>query len=93
MWHGQAVKTNDQAHREATARRWGDRISADDWSPDQCGRCTFWVPLAGRWGLDWGACSNAQSPNDGKVTSDPDRCHAFVDGGDRWARTVSSSPG
>ncbi len=88
---GRAVKANDQSHREATARRWGARSTTDDWSPDQCGRCAYWVPLAGRWGLDWGACSNQQSPHDGKVTSEPERCHAFLEGGDRWERTVSSA--
>lgn len=60
------MNTNDQAHREATARRWGKRSIAGDWSPDL-------------------------SLNEGKVTCEPDRCHAFVDGGDRWARTLSSS--
>jgi len=84
------VKVNEQAHREETAGRWSDRAAVHDWSPDQCGRCTYWVPLAGRWGLDWGVCSNGQSPNDARVTSEPDRCPAFVDGGDRWDRTVSS---
>ncbi len=86
------MRPNDAAHREETARRWIARLTDPDWSPDQCGRCLAWVPLAGRWGLDWGACTNADSRNDGRVTFEQDRCPAFVDGGERWTRPVRETP-
>ena len=85
------MSVNDPQHRDLTAQRWGAKITVDDWSPDQCGRCAFWVPLGGRWGLDWGACTSAQSPRDGRVTHEGDRCTAFVDAGDRWSRARSAS--
>lgn len=85
------MAVDDPQHRAETAERWAVRISADDWSPDQCGRCAFWAPLRGRWGLDWGGCTNAASANDARVTHEHDRCVAFVDAGDRWARTPTAA--
>jgi hypothetical protein len=73
------------SHREATRRRWlesrnrrqEDAAYRDDWRGQQCGMCEFWVPLAGSWGLDNGACSNPSSPFDGTVRSEHDGCDQF----------------
>ena len=83
------MATDDPEHRDQTARRWAERTPVREWSPDQCGRCAFWLPLSGRWGFDWGACSNEASANDKQVTLETDRCPAFKDAGDRWTRTPS----
>jgi hypothetical protein len=46
----------------------------DEWYPEQCGRCEFWVPLAGEWGLDWGGCTNPRSPFDAMIRFEHDGC-------------------
>ena|SRR5438132_1702443 len=56
----------------------------DAWYAEQCGRCTYWVPLAGDWGLDYGACTNPRSPYDGRVQFEYDGCDVFVDA-EEWA--------
>jgi len=42
--------------------------------------CEFWIPLAGSWGLDYGACSNPSSPFDGAVRFEHDGCEEFSPG-------------
>ena len=78
-------------HRRATHERWvlqlnrrqGSTDYRDEWYREQCGMCEFWVPLAGQWGLDYGACSNPSSPFDGRVRFEHDGCDAYSEGG-RW---------
>ncbi|MER5261529.1 DUF3027 domain-containing protein [Actinosynnema sp. NPDC002837] len=60
-----------------------DQEYQESWGEEQCGGCRFWIPLAGRVGNDYGACSNAQSPFDGRVRFEHDGCDVFVDAG-RW---------
>jgi hypothetical protein len=43
--------------------------------------CEFWVPLAGQWGLEYGACANPQSPFDGRITFEHDGCEEYSEGG------------
>jgi hypothetical protein len=43
--------------------------------------CEFWVPLAGQWGLDYGACANPRSPFDGRVRFEHDGCEEYSEGG------------
>ena len=90
MGHDEA--RHQQRHWQATHERWLDRRHRkqeapdyqDVWQAQQCGACTFWVPLAGSWGLDWGACSNPRSPLDGRVQFEHDGCAEFRPGSE-WA--------
>lgn len=75
-----------KTHRARVHERWAQRparAEGESWSEDQCGRCTFWVPLTGTWGLDWGLCTNELSPMDRMGTFEHDGCAAFV-GTDKW---------
>ena len=49
----------------------------DEWYPEQCGRCEFWVPLAGEWGLDWGGCTNPRSAFDAMIRLEHDGCAEY----------------
>jgi hypothetical protein len=51
----------------------------DEWWVAQCGRCEFWIPLAGVWGVDYGACANRASEFDAQVRNEHDGCEAFTD--------------
>lgn len=51
----------------------------DDGALLQCGGCKFYIPLEGSIGMDWGACSNPRSPQDGKVTFEHHGCGAYND--------------
>ena len=76
---------HDPEHRQAALNRWQTRLNrvqgnpeySDEWYAEQCGRCEFWVPLAGTWGLDFGACTNPASPFDGTVRFEHDGCEFF----------------
>jgi hypothetical protein len=74
----------DPGHQRTTHERWSKAITHTEWRHEQCGRCSWYVPLAGSWGYDWGACSNAASPNDRHAVFEHDGCPAFDDAGD-WA--------
>ncbi|MFI9001089.1 DUF3027 domain-containing protein [Streptomyces sp. NPDC053541] len=50
----------------------------DEWYDEQCGGCRFWLALSGEPGLDWGACTHARSPFDGRVRFEHDGCDAFA---------------
>lgn len=56
----------------------------DEWYAQQCGHCVYWVPLAAPLGSDWGACTNALSPFDGKIMFEHDGCQRFEAAAD-WA--------
>lgn len=43
----------------------------------QCGNCCYYIPLESRLGGDWGACSNAKSQYDGRVTYEHWSCKEF----------------
>jgi hypothetical protein len=49
----------------------------ESWRAQQCGACTFWVPLAGTWGLDFGTCTNPASAFDGRAQFEHDGCEQF----------------
>jgi hypothetical protein len=42
-------------------------IEGEDWSLAQCGGCSYFIPLEGSIGMDWGACSCADSSHDREV--------------------------
>ncbi|HEV7689790.1 MAG TPA: DUF3027 domain-containing protein [Hyphomonadaceae bacterium] len=68
---------NDNLHD-----RWTSKLNRDVGSPDyreewrvqQCLHCTFYVPLSGALGQDFGACSNARSKFDKTVMFEHDGC-------------------
>jgi Protein of unknown function (DUF3027) len=72
-------------HELASHSRWMDGRNRkqeeaeyrEEWYPEQCGRCEFWVPLAGKWGLDWGGCSNLRSPFDAMIRFEHDGCEQY----------------
>ncbi len=68
---------NDPRHRDATARRWSADFDDGAWRDEQCGRCRYWIPLAGDWGSEWGVCSCADSPHDRRATFEYDTCAAY----------------
>ncbi|HEV3456447.1 MAG TPA: DUF3027 domain-containing protein [Thermoanaerobaculia bacterium] len=43
----------------------------------QCGGCRFYVPLDGKLGGDWGACSNPASEYDARVVFEHWTCKEF----------------
>ncbi len=50
----------------------------DEWYEDQCMFCVYYLLLPGKFKSDWGVCSNAKSPMDGKVAFEHDGCDFFV---------------
>lgn len=84
------IPADTPEHRHATHRRWvahrnRNAASADNpdaWYAEQCGACWFYVPLAGGYGADWGACTNARSPFDGRAMFEHDGCEHHEPAGD-----------
>ncbi len=77
------ARLNNEQHKRATHDRWRQHIQHTEWRYEQCGRCTFWLPLTGDWGLDWGVCSNPESAHDRSAMFEHDGCAAFEDA-DEW---------
>jgi hypothetical protein len=67
----------EEAGRQAIHDRWVAGRPDGEWHEDQCLFCRFYLPIAGPIGADWGACANAASPRDGRVTFEHDYCDAF----------------
>lgn len=65
-------------------RRTDDPQYRDEWYDQQCGGCRYWFPLAGKIGLDYGACANKKSPFDGTVRFEHDGCEFFEES-EGWA--------
>lgn len=86
---------DDPEHCRATHARWLDNIDRDVSQPDapdtwfsrQCLTCAYFVPLAGALADDWGVCSNATSPRDGRATFEHDGCDEWVEAEEFWQRT------
>lgn len=80
---------NSPEHFKAAHERWMARRNRrqdspgykDEWYAQQCGACRFWLPLEGRFGSDYGVCSNAGSPFDGTVRFEHDGCDFFEPAG------------
>jgi uncharacterized protein YneR len=64
--------------------RGGAESYKDEWSSEQCGGCRFYIRLIGGLHSDWGVCSNAKSPRDGRATFEHDGCDAFVADSKGW---------
>ncbi len=58
----------------------------ETWWAEQCGGCRFWIPLVAPLGLDYGVCSNPESPLDGLARFEHDGCEAFTASTDGWAQ-------
>jgi DUF3027 family protein len=79
--------SNNSEHFKSVHKRWMARRNRrqespdykDDWYAEQCGRCRFWLPLAGEIGSDYGVCSNPKSPFDGLARFEHDGCDVFED--------------
>lgn len=82
----------DQAHFRACHERWvkalsrstGDPGYRDEWYAQQCGGCRYFLKLPGAFRFDWGVCSNAASPRDGRATFEHDGCEAFAAAEEGW---------
>src|SRR5215813_6962381 len=61
----------------------------DEWYSTQCLTCAFYIPLVGKFVEDWGACSNASSPCDGRVMFEHDGCEFHVESDDFLQFSVS----
>jgi hypothetical protein len=72
-------------HFDLCHERWIERTNRDlsiadkpdEWVWNQCESCRYWLPLAGRFSTDWGACSNSRSTSDGVVRFAHDGCEHF----------------
>ena len=73
--HERWLKNRNRVQHDASYR--------DEWWAEQCGKCSFWVPLSGDLGLDYGACTSAGSRFDGTVRFEHDGCDNF-ESADRW---------
>jgi hypothetical protein len=75
----------DPEHRQTCHDRWMERRNRrqedpdykDEWYAEQCGGCRFFVQLQGLSSADWGGCSSAKSPFDGRVMFEHDGCEFF----------------
>lgn len=83
----------NRSHFEECHRRWAARMNRSEEerdlndacnNPRQCGSCAYYVPLTGVFESDWGACSNAVSPRDGRVMFEHDGCEHHRECG--WQR-------
>ena len=78
--HARATHTRWMARRN---RKQGSPEYEESWRAQQCGSCEFWIPLAGKWGSDYGGCSNPESPHDGSIRFEHDGCE-FHSPGEVW---------
>jgi hypothetical protein len=76
---------DDYNHFRECHERWGKRLNRDmaapeyqdEWYQQQCLFCRYFIPLSGAFRDDYGACSNTQSPCDGRVMFEHDGCEQF----------------
>jgi hypothetical protein len=86
--------------RAETAERWyeGDRgprapISLGAPAAARCGRCAFYLPLAGAMRQTFGVCANLFAPDDGRVVTADHGCGAHSEVlADSTAPAVDESP-
>lgn len=75
----------DLDHFRETHARWqrnvGLEIDSDEVTDGerrrQCFACRYYLPLTGAFAEDWGVCSNASSPRDGRATFEHDGCEGW----------------
>jgi hypothetical protein len=71
-------KADDDQHFDECHARWVEKRHAKEWVEGQCMFCVYYLPLPGKFAFDWGVCSNAKSPMDGKVAFEHDGCDFFA---------------
>ncbi|WP_372339754.1 DUF3027 domain-containing protein [Nocardiopsis sp. CC223A] len=82
---GNDAEALKRIHRRWSARRVRSPASPDFqdiWVSEQCGGCRYWFPLAGKLGLDYGACANSESEFDSHVKFEHDGCDFFEPAGE-----------
>ncbi len=70
---------SSKRHCAASAKRWREREARRDAEPGRaCADCCFFVPTAGGFAEDWGACSNPDSEQDACLMAPGQGCAAFA---------------
>lgn len=73
----QLKEENEKVHPRWAKDLLGPLSDEDRWRDNQCGGCRYYIPLEGRHGMDWGACSGEKSPYDRQVVFEHHGCDAF----------------
>jgi hypothetical protein len=71
------VATTKQRWRRLWDRRMDDPEYREAWRLQQCGACVSWIPFAGELGLDYGGCTNPDSPHESTILYEHDGCDAY----------------
>ncbi len=87
-------KADDSHHFDECHERWvkkgnrpiGQPDAPEEWVESQCMFCAYYLALPGKFAFDWGVCSNAKSPMDGRVTFEHDGCDEFIQDKDYFGR-------
>jgi type II secretory pathway component GspD/PulD (secretin) len=79
---------DDLRHFQESHSRWIKHRhragTKEDWTPNQCGGCIYYVRLTGAFFKDWGICTNASSPKDAQATFEHDSCDFFSAASEGW---------
>lgn len=77
----------DIKHFSMTHKRWLEKYPInrnvlspsykEEWLPDQCFKCQFYVGLTGLFESSWGVCSNPDSYLDGRIMFEHDGCEFY----------------
>jgi hypothetical protein len=91
---------NDKQHFNECHSRWTERLNRDmddhnyqeEWTYQQCFSCIFFVPLIGWFKDDYGACTNAKAPFDGRVMFEHDGCDQHIEDAKYWSGLPRDTP-
>jgi hypothetical protein len=73
------MRNNTKNDHELKLDEQGDGIRSDDWYFEQCGGCTYYLPLEDpNVIMDWGLCTNGESVFDRTVMFEHDGCDKFT---------------
>jgi len=81
------AKSQSPEEMEKIHPRWFEKMTAIEgrYGPPkyelaQCGGCSYFIPLEGSIGADWGACSNPMSNFDARVVFEHHGCehHSYI---------------
>lgn len=83
---------NNPEHARQCHKRWSLHLNRDmtsplyedDWYQSQCGGYAYYIRLEGSFHMDWGVCSNPDSPLDRSVRFEHDGCAAYVEAQEGW---------
>ena len=89
-------KALDERHFLECHERWVKRTNRDlttpqpdTWLDTQCLTCAFYILLVGKFSQDYGVCSNAKSPFDGRVTFEHDGCEEHAEADEQLRFSIS----